>query len=179
VRSCALTARPTRTRGKLRATFNHRARAPVGVNVKAQGHMNGQLFLPLLITIVVAVGGWVAGHRLNVARDREAKHRELRLRYLLDAYRALENFAGWEPPFDKRHVEDLEKAVADIQLFGSQTQSDQLSRVFTEKAVQGESDLNVVINELRTALRKELDLPALQGNVTWLRIDRARVSRAP
>ena len=95
--------------------------------------MNWQLLIPLLITTVVAILGWVIGHRMNVARDRIAKRRDLRLEYLIEAYRALENFAGRQPPFSSNHVEALEKAVADIQLFGSQLQQEYWSSGLDDK----------------------------------------------
>ena len=98
------------------------------------------------------------------------------LGYLVEAYGALETFAGREPPFAEEHVRRLEQAVADIQLFGSQGQVDRLYQVFQQKRSAGQSDLNVVINELRAELRQELGLSALQGNVTWLRIDPELVS---
>jgi len=133
--------------------------------------MNWQLLIPLLITTVVAILGWVIGHRMNVARDRIAKRRDLRLEYLIEAYRALENFAGRQPPFSSNHVEALEKAVADIQLFGSQSQVDLLNKAFEEKRETGGAGLNEIINELRAELRMELDLPELNSPVTWLRFD--------
>jgi hypothetical protein len=133
--------------------------------------MNWQLLIPLLITTLVAILGWVIGHRMNVARDRIAKRRDLRLQYLIEAYRALENFAGRQPPFSTTHVEGIEKAVADIQLFGSQSQIDLLNKAFAEKRKTGGADLNEIINELRSELRKELDLPELNSPVTWLRFD--------
>jgi len=133
--------------------------------------MNWNLLIPLLITTAIAILGWIVGHRLNIARDRAAKHRDLRLQYLIEAYRSLENFAGRHPPFSSGHVEALEKAIADIQLFGSQSQIDSLNKVFTEKRITGEADLNEIINQIRADLRKELGLPKLTGLVTWLRID--------
>ena len=133
--------------------------------------MNWQLLIPLLITTIVAILGWVIGHRMNVARDKIAKRRDLRLQYLIEAYRALENFGGRQPPFSANHVEALEKAVADIQLFGSQSQIELLNKAFTEKRKTGVADLNEIINELRSELRKELNLAELNRPVTWLRID--------
>lgn len=141
--------------------------------------MNWPLLLPLLITVFMAVVGWLVGHRLNLARDRLVKHRELRLGYLIAAYRGLEHFAGREPPFDLAHVDALELAVADIQLFGNQTQIDRLNQCFSQKAEKGSGDLNSVVNELRSELRKELGLPELDGNVTWLRLDPGLISKSP
>ena len=51
--------------------------------------MNWQLLIPLLITTVVAVVGWLIAHALAAARDRANKRREMRVAVLIEAYRAL------------------------------------------------------------------------------------------
>ena len=134
--------------------------------------MNWELLTPLLITTCVAIGGWIVGHRLNIARDRDSKHREIRLEYLIEAYSALENFAGRKPPFATDIVESLERAIASIQLFGTKSQIDQLERCFADKRGGGSGDINPVIEKLRADLRSELGLTKLCGHVTWVRIDR-------
>jgi hypothetical protein len=52
--------------------------------------MNWQLFGPLLITTVIAVGGWFVGPALTARRDRANKRREQRIGYLIQANRRLE-----------------------------------------------------------------------------------------
>lgn len=136
--------------------------------------MNWALTLQLIVSVLVALCGWIIVHRLNGARDLVNKHRDLRLQYLIDAYRKLENGAGRDLTTCSAYAQGVEEAIADIQLFGTQSQIDVLTRFFAEKKERGESSLNNIINHLRDDLRRELDLPKLQGNVTWLRIEKRR-----
>jgi hypothetical protein len=141
--------------------------------VEKETVMNLSLLIPLLTTTVVAIGGWLVGHRQNLNRDRKAQHRELRLRYLLDAYRSLESFAGREPPpYSPHHVEALERAVGDIQLLGEMPQIDAVIQFYEEKKQRGEASLDPIINALRAELRNELGLLPVDRNVIWLRIKR-------
>jgi Tfp pilus assembly protein PilO len=83
-------------------------------------NMSSELIISLLVTTVVAIVGWYAAHRLSAARDRANKRRELRVQYLIEAHRRLEN-ASNRP--DLRVVaSEFEKAIADIQLFGTPRQ---------------------------------------------------------
>ena len=140
--------------------------------------MNWELLIPLLITTCVAIGGWIVGHRLNIARDRESKHRDIRLKYLIEAYSGLENFVGRKPPFAADKVESLQKAIASIQLFGTESQIDLLERCFAEKRETGSGDLNPIIDKLRVDLRSELGLTKLCGHVTWVRFDRQMMEKS-
>jgi hypothetical protein len=73
--------------------------------------------LQIIETITVALGGWYVTHLLTSTRDRSNKRRELRVKYLIDAYRQLE----WASnrPFSLATAEKFEAALADIQLFGT------------------------------------------------------------
>jgi len=66
----------------------------------------------------------------------------------------------------------LESAIADIQLFGSQTQT-HLARSFAlDFAQNGQANLDSLLESLRTDLRQELKLGPALGKVTYLRIQR-------
>jgi hypothetical protein len=56
--------------------------------------MNLPLLLPLIVTAALAIGGWYVVHRLSVNRDQQNKRRDLRIQYLIEAYRRLENSAN-------------------------------------------------------------------------------------
>nr|VFK01759.1 MAG: hypothetical protein BECKH772A_GA0070896_102397 [Candidatus Kentron sp. H]VFK01855.1 MAG: hypothetical protein BECKH772B_GA0070898_102497 [Candidatus Kentron sp. H]VFK05166.1 MAG: hypothetical protein BECKH772C_GA0070978_102432 [Candidatus Kentron sp. H] len=49
--------------------------------------------LSLLGTVIVAFSGWFVVHVLNASRDRRNKRREIRVKYLIEAYRNLESAA--------------------------------------------------------------------------------------
>ena len=77
------------------------------------------LLATLLITVIVAISGWFMVHRLSSRREREAKRRDLRVQYLIDAWRRL-SYATGPNRLDSSKASDLETAIEDIQLLGSQ-----------------------------------------------------------
>lgn len=74
--------------------------------------------LKFLVPAIVAVVGWFMAHQFNSYRDRVNKRRELRIQYLLEAYRRLESAAN-RPNKTEKQALDFESAVADIQLLGT------------------------------------------------------------
>lgn len=130
--------------------------------------MNIQVIVPLILTTLIAIFGWYVAHKLSSRRDLANKRRELRVQYLIDAYRRLE-YAG-NRPLTKELAPEFEKAIADVQLFGTLTQL-QLSKEFALGfAENGTYPLDSLLNELRNDLRKELDLESARSNITYLRI---------
>ena len=49
--------------------------------------MNWNLLFPLLVTTIVALAGWWIAHSLSASRDQRNKRREVRLGFLLEAFR--------------------------------------------------------------------------------------------
>jgi hypothetical protein len=74
--------------------------------------VNTDLLVPLLITTAVGIVGWYVAHGLAMRRDRAAKRRELRVQFLVDAYRRLESVSN--RPFRAETGKVLESAIADI-----------------------------------------------------------------
>ena len=109
----------------------------------------------LLITTAVALLGWLAVHRFNVHRDQLNKQREIRIQYLIEAYRRLEQ-ASHRADMQKR--EDFESAIADIQLLGSNQQIGLTLEVIDSIAKNGFATVNPLLENLRGELRKELNL---------------------
>jgi hypothetical protein len=131
--------------------------------------MRWQLLLPLIVTTIVAVLGWEIAHLLTLKREQANKHRDIRLQYLIEAYRRLADASARHPSSALEYARGLESALADIQLFGSFTQVEKLKKFLEDYAADGNAYLDEVINDLRAELRKELDLPPIPGNVQWLR----------
>jgi len=101
-----------------------------------------------------------------VRRDRLSKKRDLRIQYLIDAYRRIESVANRTDGA----MEGLESAVADIQLFGSPDQV-RLARDFAvEFAAAGGAGLEDLLESLSADLRKELDLGEPAARIVHLRI---------
>ena len=130
--------------------------------------MTPDFVVPLLVTTVVAVVGWYAAHRLFAARDRANKRRELRVQYLIEAYRRLENVSN--RPISKATAPDFEKAIADIQLFGTPQQVALAKEFAVGFAQAGTHTLDPLLNDLRDSLRAELDLEPVSVGITYLRM---------
>jgi hypothetical protein len=129
--------------------------------------MDIELLVSLLITSVVVIIGWFIAHWLSSKRDQENKRRDLRVQYLIEAWRKLENASN---RYDNTQLADLETAIADIQLFGSPKQID-LAIQFVENFVNTKTgSLDELLNELRQSLRNELNLEAVSKNTHHLRI---------
>ncbi|MGE5085981.1 MAG: hypothetical protein ACM3MG_06735 [Bacillota bacterium] len=65
-------------------------------------------------SLIVAVVGWWVLLAFSVSRDRDKQRHDLKVRYLIDAYRSLESASGRE--WNTERVKAVECAVADIQL---------------------------------------------------------------
>lgn len=110
----------------------------------------------LFVPAAVAILGWFAAHQFNAYRDRVNKRRELRVKYLLEAYQRLE-FAANRPEQGKEEQDKFESAVADIQLLGTKSQIDELKKYVKEHNAGG-SSINPLLEILRSHLRRELGL---------------------
>lgn len=129
--------------------------------------MRGYPLLTLLIPTVVAIVSWFVGSWLSVRRDRANKRRDLRVHYLIEAYRRLQN-AGHRPPVPP-YSSDVESAIADIQLFGTRDQAIAAKKLATDLEEQGSASLDDLLLSLRSELRRELRLEEIAGGITHLR----------
>jgi hypothetical protein len=106
----------------------------------------------------VAIVGWGVAHRLSITKDQNAKQREMRIQFLLEAYRRLESAAN-RPEAGKEEQDKFESALADIQLLGTKQQVEELMRFLAEwNSAGGSASINPLLELLRTHLREELHL---------------------
>ena len=131
--------------------------------------MNWGLLIPLLVTTVIAVVGWWVAHSTATKRDQANKRRDPRIQYLIDAYRKLESVSnrGENSP---EWGQNLESAIADIQLFGSAGQVAMAKKFASDMANTRQASGNDLLNDLRRDLRHELNLENVPGDVKYLRI---------
>ena len=129
--------------------------------------MNLELLWPLLITSIIAIAGWFIAHLLSSNRERAAKRHEMRVHYLLDAWRRLENASN---RYDNSQSAELESAIADIQLLGSDRQISLANEFAKSFAENKHAQLDELLNDLRFSLRKELRLPTASKKIMYLRI---------
>jgi hypothetical protein len=115
--------------------------------------------LKLLVPALVAVLGWFVAHQFNAYRDRANKQRDLRIQFLLEAYRRLESAAN-RPEAGKVEQDQFESALADIQLLGTKSQIDELMCFIAEwqASKTGGASINPLLELLRNHLRSELKL---------------------
>lgn len=125
-------------------------------------------YLKILVTVVLAVTGWLIGHWYTAKRDTANKRRELVVSYLVTAYRVLANDISNREPTQKSN-RALEDVLSDIQLFGSEEQVTLARQLATDVASGKGFDLNPLINSLRDDLRCELNLSPVTGNTVWFR----------
>jgi hypothetical protein len=123
----------------------------------------------IVISIFVAVVGWVIGHYFTAKRELQNKRREIRVSFLIDAYQKLEN-AIHRPPGEVGH--DLESVVANIQLFGSDKQIMLAKNISNDISNNGSVDLEPLLKCLRADLRKELKLSKTNDSIQYLRMNK-------
>ena len=123
------------------------------------------------IPSLVIVAGWFFVHRLNAQRDLAIRRREARLKALEAAYMRLATSSN--RPLNDELKDELEKFVAEIQLYGTPRQI-QLMTVLVEefKKPNNRVSYDEILADLRDAIRKELNLEPVTGAVWWLRIGR-------
>ncbi|MGB6384036.1 MAG: hypothetical protein WBE45_14110 [Terriglobales bacterium] len=131
--------------------------------------MNFPLFLPLIVTAALAVVGWYAVHRLSMNRDQENKRRELRIQYLLEAYRRFENSSNRRDL--SPYARDLESALADIQLLGNKDQVQLAHEFAVSMAKDQTASLDPLVANIRSELRRELGLDSLTNGIVVFRHD--------
>lgn len=117
----------------------------------------------------VAILGWGVSHYLSVSKDQKAKRRDMRIQFLLEAYRRLEAAAN-RPESGKEEQDRFESALADIQLLGTKTQIEELMRFLEQwNSSEGNASINPLLEVIRTHLREEL---GLEKNIPGIKIFR-------
>ena len=130
---------------------------------------NSKVFLPLFLTAIITIIGWFIAHQLSSERNRINKHRDIRLEYLISAYLSLADASLRPPAPNSPYFQKMESAIADIQLFGSESQIEQVKAFLQEYDTKGKGSLDPLMNSLRNDLRKELKLSQIKENVHWFR----------
>jgi hypothetical protein len=128
-------------------------------------------YLKIVITLILAVLGWLVAHYFTAKRGSINKRREMSIEHLVDAYRVLAHDISRRELTSERQ-EKLENLLSDIQLFGSTEQVELAKQLADQVAAGGEFQLDILINSLRNDLRAQLNLSRIEGNVKWLRFNR-------
>ena len=132
--------------------------------------MNLQLTVPLLVTTLVAIAGWLAGHHFSALRDRRNRLLDLKTEFLLSVHRRLERSVG--KVVTRASADDIESAIADLQLMGSPDQA-RMAREYVK--AWGGRDLGGIsvgplLEELRNSLRRDFDLDLIADPIEHFRL---------
>lgn len=117
----------------------------------------------VILAAALAIGGWYVAHALSGRRDTANKRRELRLQYLIEAYRRIERVAN-QGVISSDLAPELERAIADVQLFGSARQVGLVQSFANDFSQTGHGNPSDLLVDLRQDLRKELQLEAVPPN---------------
>lgn len=118
-----------------------------------------------VIVAVVAIAGWLVASR----QQRRAVRRNMRIEYLLNAYRKLERATNRESTSE--HSQAIEEAVADIYLLGTPKQVTLVADFAKNFAQAGGADLKNLLTDLRKSLRRELLLEVDESESVSLRME--------
>jgi len=124
-------------------------------------------YLKIIVSVVIAIIGWIVAHYFTSKREVLNKKREIRVAFLIKTYQKLENAIQRSPT---EVGPDLESVVGDIQLFGSNKQILLAKEIANDIANNGSADLEGLLKSLRTDLRVELQLPDTNEGIQFLRM---------
>ncbi len=113
-----------------------------------------------VLALVFSISGLFVAHILSIKRDSLNKKKEIRIQYLITAWQLLESSSNRD---NNKYLTDLEKAIADIQLFGTLKQIQLSKEIVSEFAIEKRCTLDKLLQELRDDLRKELNLEAVSS----------------
>ncbi len=119
------------------------------------------LALTIVGSICAAAIAAVLAHRLTSRRDQTNRRNDLRVQYLLGAYRAVADASHRDLDPGSAHVLTFEQGIADIQLLGSKEQAEMAVVITKALAENGEALMDDMLLSLRDDLREELKLERL------------------
>lgn len=128
------------------------------------------LALTIVGSICAAAIAAVLAHRLTSHRDQTNRRNDLRIQYLLSAYRAVADASHRDLDPGSAHVRTFEQGLTDIQLLGSQEQAEMAVVIAKTLAEAGEALMDDLLLSLRDDLRDELRLEALPRPPFHMRI---------
>lgn len=122
--------------------------------------------LAATILALVAVVGWLVAS----AQQRESVQLNMKIDYLLKAYRNLERATYRKPTNELYRL--IEDALADVYLLGTSDQIELVNAIYD--GIDGEQgdgiELDKVLRNLRDSLRKELHLEQVASDRKTLRL---------
>lgn len=112
--------------------------------------------------------GWFVASWLTAKRESKNKRRDVRITYLLEAYRRIATAANRGSATSDEQRLGIESAIEDIQLLGTNEQLDALHKMISS----GNQNFTQILDELRKDLRQELDLSKANQELLFYRMNR-------
>ncbi len=125
-------------------------------------------YIKIIVTITLAVIGWVVGHYFTNKRIIASKQRDIITEHLISSYRILLNDISQREPTEE-WAKKIEELISDLQLFGTQSQIEIVKNIMDGFSKNKDVDLGPLLDDLRNDLRKRLNLGLVSGNVMWFR----------
>ena len=124
--------------------------------------MNNDLIIQCIITVI----GWIVVYIFAIRQNTQIKKKEVTIEYLIQAWGKLEKASNRK---DNRYNTEIETAIADIQLFGTNRQIELAQQFAEEFARNKDSSTLDLLVLLREDLRKELKLERVPKKFKFLR----------
>jgi hypothetical protein len=131
--------------------------------------MEWKILIPASIASIVAVVGWVIGHRFNSERDLKNNQRQLRLKYLIEAYDTFLELGGNVDILGNYRA--VEKSVHDLQLFGTPEHIRLCKKFVDDVTTDGKANHNELVIAIRNFIRDELGLEIMDEKHFSLKIE--------
>lgn len=127
--------------------------------------MNNDLIIQCIITVI----GWIVVYIFAIRQNTQIKKKEVTIEYLIQAWGKLEKASNRK---DNRYNTEIETAIADIQLFGTNRQFELAQQFAEEIARNKESSALDLLVLLREDLRKELKLERVPKKFKFVRFSK-------
>ena len=118
--------------------------------------------ITICITVVLGVGGWIVSHLLSNKREILQKRREIRVKYLREAYIKLADCADNGKTFAENIVQ-IQQSFNDIQLFGNESLDNLIAESINNLNTSGSLPLDDILRDLRNEIREHLKLNKIDG----------------
>jgi hypothetical protein len=112
-------------------------------------------------------------HEYDRTLDVLRKQRDVRVAYLIDAFRVLTKRANLPKGKHPELAAPIESALADIQLLGTPSQIEAAKRFAQAEARNEVISMDDLLNAFRAELRAELSLPPIEGPIWTLRYEKS------
>jgi hypothetical protein len=129
-----------------------------------------------LLHALLSLLGRLFGQAWGARRELDNKRRDLRVQFLVEAWRNIERASNRT---GRKEMRGLEQALADVQLLGTPSQADQAARVARSLARKATNSaaIDELLESLRVDLRDEMRLGRAVSPLVCLRMSpRARAT---